>query len=76
MVPSDTEEDNAEDGASSASTSQPGQETPTVAKTPSPVNNGLRADSEAGSALRAGKPFQSTWLEYDLTVFITVQFQR
>ncbi|XP_026223104.1 premelanosome protein b [Anabas testudineus] len=54
MVPSDTEEDNAEDGASSASTSQPGQETPTVAKTPSPVNNGLRADSEAGSALRAG----------------------
>ncbi|CAK6973325.1 premelanosome protein b [Scomber scombrus] len=46
MVPSDTEEDNSEDEASTASTAQPGQETSAVAKTPSPVNS----DRPAGSA--------------------------
>ncbi|XP_054464876.1 premelanosome protein b [Anoplopoma fimbria] len=49
MVPSDTEEDNTEDEASSAANTQPAQEAPTVAKTPSPVNhvNDMPADNEA-----------------------------
>ncbi|KAK2851913.1 hypothetical protein Q5P01_008189 [Channa striata] len=41
MVPSDTEEDNAEDEASTASTNQPAQDTPSVAKTPAPVNQDM-----------------------------------
>nr|XP_046252484.1 premelanosome protein b [Scatophagus argus] len=47
VVPSDTEEDNTEDEASAASTTQPAQEAPTVAKTPSPVNRDGTADNEA-----------------------------
>ncbi|XP_029993870.1 premelanosome protein b isoform X2 [Sphaeramia orbicularis] len=44
MVPSDTEEDNSEDEASTApTTTQSAQET--VAKTPSPINNNVPADS-------------------------------
>lgn len=46
MVPSDTEEDNTEDEASAASTAQPAQESPTVAKTPSPDNSDMPADGE------------------------------
>ncbi|XP_040009254.1 premelanosome protein b isoform X2 [Xiphias gladius] len=53
MTPSDTEEDNTEDEASSASTTQPAQETPTVAKTPSPVNRDTPADGDAGPGLAA-----------------------
>ncbi|XP_071333514.1 premelanosome protein b [Trachinotus anak] len=48
MVPSDTEEDNTEDEASTASTTQPAQEAATVAKTPSPINN-MPAGSDAGA---------------------------
>lgn len=55
MVPLDTEEDNTEDEASAASTAQPAQESPTVAKTPSPVNNDRPADGEARTRLEAGK---------------------
>ncbi|XP_029011567.1 premelanosome protein b [Betta splendens] len=47
-VLSDTEEDNTEDEASTAASVQSGQETPTVAKTPSPATNMLPADSKAG----------------------------
>lgn len=54
MVPSDTEEDNTEDEASTASTTQPSQETLKVAKTPSPINQ-LPVDSEAQNRLAAGK---------------------
>ncbi|XP_035512432.1 melanocyte protein PMEL-like [Morone saxatilis] len=53
LVPSDTEEDNTEDEASTASTPQPAHETPSVAKTPSPVNPALPADSEAQTGLAA-----------------------
>ncbi|XP_076597182.1 premelanosome protein b [Chaetodon auriga] len=53
MVPSDTEEDNTEDEASTASNAQPGQEAPTVAKTPSIVNHHLPAESEAPAGLGA-----------------------
>ncbi|XP_044206953.1 premelanosome protein b [Thunnus albacares] len=50
-VPSDTEEDNSEDEASTASTTQqPGQETPTVAKTPSPINRNKPADSTSAES--------------------------
>ncbi|XP_023248686.1 melanocyte protein PMEL-like [Seriola lalandi dorsalis] len=54
MVPSDTEEDNTEDEASTASTTQPAQETPTMTKTPSPINQDTPADSDAGTGLAAG----------------------
>ncbi|KAM9350566.1 premelanosome protein b [Symphorus nematophorus] len=54
MVPSDTEEDNTEDEASTASTNQPAQEAPTVAKTPSTVNEDQPADNEAQSRPAAG----------------------
>ncbi|XP_070695747.1 premelanosome protein b [Pempheris klunzingeri] len=54
IVPSDTEEDNTEDEASTASTAQPAQEAPTVAKTPSPINNDMPAISEARTRLTAG----------------------
>ncbi|XP_070766913.1 premelanosome protein b [Enoplosus armatus] len=54
MVPSDTEEDNTEDEASTASTPQPAQEAPTVAKTLSPVNSVMLADSEARTRLAGG----------------------
>ncbi|XP_049437345.1 premelanosome protein b [Epinephelus fuscoguttatus] len=47
MVPSDTEEDNTEDEASTASNALPAQEATTVAKTPSPINPDMPADSEA-----------------------------
>ncbi|XP_078110189.1 premelanosome protein b [Sander vitreus] len=47
MVPSDTEEDNTEDEASTAPNTQPTPEAPTVAKTPSPVNGDMPAHSEA-----------------------------
>ncbi|KAM8754213.1 premelanosome protein b [Acanthopagrus schlegelii] len=50
MVPSDTEEDNSEDEASSATNAQPAQEAPTVAKTPSPINNEMPAVGEAAVA--------------------------
>ncbi|XP_070824302.1 premelanosome protein b [Chaetodon trifascialis] len=53
MVPSDTEEDNTEDEASTASNAQPGQEAPTVANTPSIVNHHLPAESEAPAGLGA-----------------------
>ncbi|XP_059188399.1 premelanosome protein b [Centropristis striata] len=46
MVPSDMEEDNTEDEASSAPNTQPAQEAPNVAMTPS-VNSNMLADSEA-----------------------------
>ncbi|XP_028266259.1 premelanosome protein b [Parambassis ranga] len=55
MVPSDTEEDNTEDEASSASTTQPAQDTPMVAKTPSPLNQ--LPDTEA-----AGQPKKTVML--------------
>lgn len=58
MVPSDTEEDNTEDEASTAANAQPAQEAPAVAKTPSPVNNEMPADSEAAGNL--GLKFIST----------------
>lgn len=48
-VPSDTEEDNTEDEASTAASVQSGQETPTVAKTPSPATNS-KAGPTAGGA--------------------------
>ncbi|XP_075898395.1 premelanosome protein b isoform X2 [Nelusetta ayraudi] len=44
VVPSDTEEDNTEDEASTASTAQPAQESPTVAETPSLDSNDMPAD--------------------------------
>ncbi|XP_036958986.1 premelanosome protein b [Acanthopagrus latus] len=50
MVPSDTEEDNSEDEASSATNAQPAQEAPTVAKTPSLINNEMPAVGEAAVA--------------------------
>ena len=43
----ETEEDNTDDEASAASTSQSAQESPTVAKTRSPVKKDRRADGEA-----------------------------
>uniref|UniRef100_A0A3P8TJZ0 Premelanosome protein b n=1 Tax=Amphiprion percula TaxID=161767 RepID=A0A3P8TJZ0_AMPPE len=49
-VPSDTEEDNTEDEASTASATQPAQES--VAKTPSPVNQ-LPADTQPENKLAA-----------------------
>ncbi|XP_010751709.3 premelanosome protein b [Larimichthys crocea] len=45
MVPSDTEEDNTEDEASTASTTQSPQETPSVAKTPSLINHIMPAQT-------------------------------
>ncbi|CAI5648556.1 unnamed protein product [Oreochromis niloticus] len=51
-APSDTEEDNTEYEASTASNTQLAQETPTVEKTPSPINQ-LLAHREAGSRLTA-----------------------
>ncbi len=61
MVPSDTEEDNSEDEASTASTPQSAQEAPTVAKTPSPIN--IPADNEALTGLTAGEfYYKSSWL--------------
>lgn len=57
MVPSDTEEDNTEDEASAASTAQPAQEAPAVAKTPSPINKDMSTESEALTGLAAGKRF-------------------
>nr|XP_019962975.1 PREDICTED: melanocyte protein PMEL-like [Paralichthys olivaceus] len=49
MAPSDTEEDNTEDEASTASVAQPVQETQAVTKTPSPVNHsGGRSGLAAG----------------------------
>ncbi|XP_056279112.1 premelanosome protein b [Pseudoliparis swirei] len=52
MVASDTEEDNTEDEASTVANTQPAQEAPAVAKTPSPVNhvNGM----PAGNVARTG----------------------
>lgn len=44
VVPSDTEEDNTEDEASAASTAQPAQDPPTVAKTPSPDDSDMPVD--------------------------------
>ncbi|XP_047426635.1 premelanosome protein b [Mugil cephalus] len=52
MVPSDTEEDNTEDEASTATTTQPSQETLKVVKTPSPINQ-LPVESEAQNRLAA-----------------------
>ncbi|KAM9343292.1 premelanosome protein b [Pholidichthys leucotaenia] len=52
MAPSDAEEDNAEDEASTTSSSHLAQETPTVAKTPSPINK-LPADVNAGNKMAA-----------------------
>lgn len=56
MVASDTEEDNTEDEASTVANTQPAQEAPAVAKTPSPVNhvNGM----PAGNVARTGKLFK------------------
>lgn len=56
MVPSDTEEDNAEYETSTASSTT--QETPTVAKTPSPINQDMAADSDAENRLTAGELFR------------------
>ncbi|XP_005741083.1 premelanosome protein b [Pundamilia nyererei] len=50
--PSDTEEDNTEYEASTAPNTQLAQETPTVEKTPSPINQ-LLAHREAGNRLTA-----------------------
>ncbi|XP_039894113.1 premelanosome protein b [Simochromis diagramma] len=50
--PSDTEEDNTEYEASTAPNTQLAQETPTVEKTPSPINQ-LLAHREAGNRLPA-----------------------
>ncbi|XP_058500173.1 premelanosome protein b isoform X1 [Solea solea] len=54
MASSDTEEYNTEDEASTASASQPVQETPTVAKTPSTINHDTPVDTDAGTGLTAG----------------------
>ncbi|XP_030590117.1 premelanosome protein b [Archocentrus centrarchus] len=51
-APLDTEEDNTEYEASTTSNTQPAQETPTVAKTPSPINQ-LPAHSEERNRLTA-----------------------
>ncbi|XP_029362946.1 premelanosome protein b [Echeneis naucrates] len=45
MAPSDTEEDNSEDEASTASTAQPGQEMSAVAKIPSLIKQEVAADT-------------------------------
>ncbi|KAG7237896.1 hypothetical protein INR49_031689 [Caranx melampygus] len=58
MVPSDTEEDNTEDEASTASTTQPAQETPTVTRTPSPVNQARPADRETAEGIETVKIVQ------------------
>ncbi|KAI3356980.1 hypothetical protein L3Q82_003613 [Scortum barcoo] len=68
MVPSDTEEDNTEDEASSASTTQPAQEAPTVAKTPSPINPDVPADS----GLAAG-PKRAVTLTGQATVVVVAK---
>ncbi|XP_060931445.1 premelanosome protein b [Limanda limanda] len=52
--PSDTEEDNTEDEASTASVTQPAQETPAVTKTPSPTNRQAPAASDGRRGLAAG----------------------
>lgn len=57
MVPSDMEEDNTEVEASAASTAQPAQESPTVAKTPSPDNSDMPADGERLNRLAVGTTF-------------------
>lgn len=54
MVPSDTEEDNTEDEASTTASSPPAQETQTVAKTPSPVNLNLPVDNGIATKHKAG----------------------
>lgn len=51
-VPSDTEEDNSEDEASTTSTTQLAQAAPSVAKAPSHVNNDGLADSASASSQR------------------------
>ncbi|KAM7411223.1 hypothetical protein PAMA_021284 [Pampus argenteus] len=60
MAPSDTEEDISEDEASTASTTQAGQEVPTVAKTSSTASSMMlravneQANVDAGTGLEAG----------------------
>ncbi|XP_029911510.1 premelanosome protein b isoform X1 [Myripristis murdjan] len=49
--PSDTEEDNTEEEASTASTAQPAQETAAVDKTPSPINPDKAADSATATSM-------------------------
>lgn len=49
IVPSDTEEDNTEDEASAASTTQPAQESQTVAETPSLGSNDMPAAGEGSN---------------------------
>ncbi|XP_053280852.1 premelanosome protein b [Pleuronectes platessa] len=53
--PSDSEEDNTEDEASTASVTQPAQEAPALTKTPSPTNRQAPADSDRGRGLAAGE---------------------
>lgn len=62
VVPSDTEEDNTEDEASTASTAQPGQESLAVAETPSLDSNDMPAGGEAPKNIILG------------TILITVVF--
>ncbi|KAF0035968.1 hypothetical protein F2P81_011280 [Scophthalmus maximus] len=54
VAPSDAEEDNTEDEASTASAASAAQEISIVAKTPSPVNHDTPADSDAATGLAAG----------------------
>ncbi|XP_067384043.1 melanocyte protein PMEL-like [Channa argus] len=72
MVPSDMEEDNTEDEASSASTNQPPQDTPSVAKTPSPINHDMPADSKAGTGSKADKQ-QTVTLTGQATVAVVAK---
>ena len=58
MVPSDTEEDNTEGEASTASITQPAQQTPTMPKTPPQINQlPASGDKENKLAAAAGKVF-------------------
>lgn len=68
MVPSDTEEDNSEDEASSATNAQPAQEAPTVAKTPSLINNEMPAVGEAAGNL--GLQISAVWSAFGETPLV------
>ena len=68
--PSDTEEDNTEDEASTASVTQPAQETPAVAKTPSPTNRQAPADSDGRSGLAGGELHESVSLHHNTSQLI------
>ncbi|KAM4563620.1 premelanosome protein b [Odontesthes bonariensis] len=71
MIPSDTEEDNTEGEASTASITQPAQETPTIAKTPSRINQ-FPAAGEKENKLAAGADAKRTMTLKGRTTAIVV----